>query len=225
MTSIFKSLALVAAAALSLAAGPAVNWNTTVTLAPDGAHVLGNPKAELKLTEYASYTCPHCAVFTKESEPMLRLAYVRSGKVSWEFRHLIRDPVDLAAAMLVNCGPKEKFFLNSAAFFSRQPVWIKPMVTASAAQQVRWRSPDLGARNRAIAADFHFYELMATRGYDRISVDRCLTDAAMARRIAAQSEAGEKLGVNGTPMFAINGDLLTGTYEWALVKPQLDARM
>lgn len=225
MTRLFRSLAVLVAGALSLAAGPAANWNATITLGPDGSHLLGNPKAAIRLTEYASYTCPHCAEFARQAEPPLRIAYVRSGKVAWEIKHLIRDPIDLTAAMLVNCGPKEKFFLNNAAFFGSQATWIKPLVSSTAAQQARWQNPDLGTRNRAIASDFHFYAIMATRGYDRVAVDRCLADAAVAKRIAAQSKAGAEIGVNGTPMFAINGDLLADTYDWSVLRPQLDARM
>ncbi len=225
MRLLLRSLAAVTATALSLGAGPAVNWNTAIGLAPDGAHVLGNPAALIKLTEYASYTCSHCAVFAREAEAPLRLAYIRSGKVSWEMKHLIRDPVDLAVAMLADCGPKEKFFLNNAAFFARQNVWIKPMLTASAAQKARWQSPNLVARNRAIAADFHLYEIMATRGYDRMTADRCLTDAAAAKRIGAQTEEAARLGVDSTPMFALDGNVLAATYDWSLLRPQIDARL
>lgn len=225
MTKSFRTLFLLAAAALAMAAGPTTNWNLAVAVAPDGAHVLGNPNAAIKLTEYASYTCPHCAEFAKQAEAVLRIGYIRSGKVSWEVKHVLRDPIDLTAAMLVNCGTKDKFFLNNAMFFSKQSVWIRPLTTSTPAQQVRWRGTDLGARNRAIASDFHFYDIMASRGYDRTTVDRCLVDQAMAKRLVAQSEAGARIGVTGTPMFAIGGDLLAGTYQWSVLQPQLDARL
>ncbi len=50
----------------------------------------------MKLIEYGSYTCPHCAVFAKESEAELKGKMIRSGGLSLEYRHLIRDPADLA---------------------------------------------------------------------------------------------------------------------------------
>ncbi len=38
---------------------------------PDGGFVIGNPDAPLKLVEYASHTCSHCAEFSDEgSGPM-----------------------------------------------------------------------------------------------------------------------------------------------------------
>jgi len=66
---------------------------------------------------------------------------------------------------------------------------------------------------------------MATRGYDRVAVDRCLTDGAMAQRLAAGTEAASKFGVDHTPSFALDGALLFGTGGWDLLQPQIEARM
>ncbi len=62
---------------------------------------------------------------------------------------------------------------------------------------------------RAIASDLKLYDLMATRGYTRIQLDKCLTNKPLAERIANQTgEAVSKLGINGTPAFLINGELV-----------------
>jgi protein-disulfide isomerase len=220
-------LAALAGAALLLAAAApkTVGWNYTVTRTAAGSHVLGNPAAKVKLTKFISYTCPHCAEFEVQADGALRLGYVATGKVSVEVRHYLRDPIDLTVALLTNCGAKEKFFLNHAAFMRSQKVWIGKMASASEAQRARWTSGTLAARTRAVATDFRFYEIMASRGYDRMASDRCLGDAAMAQRLAKQTEEGEKLGIHATPSFAIDGALLIGTHDWALLRPQLDARM
>lgn len=226
MTTFPRLLALGAVAALSLGAGrPAANWNATVAVTPAGSHVLGNPAAKLKLTEFVSYTCPHCAAFEREATTPLRLGYVASGKVSVEVRHVLRDPIDLTVAMLTNCGTKDKFFMNHAVFMRSQSTWIRSLATASEAQRTRWTSGTLAARNRAIASDMQFYAIMGTRGYDRPTIDRCLADAAMAERLGAQAKAAVELGVSGTPSFAINGSLLAGTSDWSLLQPQLDAQL
>lgn len=220
-----RLLALLPAAALTLAAAPAANWNAVVAVTPEGTHIVGNPNAQVKLAEYVSYTCPHCAAFEVQSDGAMKLGYVRSGKVSVEVRHMLRDPIDLTVALLTNCGSKDRFFINHAMFMRSQATWIKPMITASQAQRSRWTTGDLGARNRAIASDFHFYEMMATRRYDRPTLDRCLADKAMAEKLAAQAQGGVALGVIGTPSFTINGNLLLGTAEWSTLRPQLDAAL
>lgn len=199
------------------------NWITTVS-PTDAGYRVGNPAAKVKLTEYVSYTCPHCAAFTREGEGALELGYVASGKVQLEIRHMLRDPVDLAAAMLAHCGPPTKFLQTHKAFLLGQDNWIGPMLSASSVQRQRWVVPGAAGR-RAIAADFHFYELMERRGFSRVETDRCLGDEALAKKLAAASDKDWHLpGVVGTPTFAIDGVILTGTAGWAALQPQLAAR-
>lgn len=216
---------LTLAAALGLMATGAAaqsNWSRAMLRTPAGTNVLGNPQAKFRLTLYVSYTCTDCARFQVEADAVLQLAYVPSGRLAIEVHHVIRSPIDLTAAMLANCGAKEKFFLNHSALLFGQARWLKPLSGASSVQRARWVQPELGARNRAIAADFKLYDLMATRGYDRQSVEQCLTDRAMADRIEAQSRAASDAGVSATPGFAINGKLLLNTHDWATLRPQLD---
>ena len=202
------------------------NWNTTVTVTPHGTHLLGNPAARLRLTEFVSYTCPHCAQFEAEADAALRLAFVANGKGAVEVRNFVRDPVDMTVALLTNCGPPAKFFLNHTAFLRSQAKWIGPLTSPSAAQQARWTGGAFATRTRAIAKDFGFYPIMARRGYSTAQVDKCLADEGLARRLAASTaEAADKLYVKGTPSFALDGVVLTGTHSWDALRPQLDARM
>lgn len=218
-----RTFGLIGAALLCAAAAPkSVGWSSTVTRTPAGQLVLGNPQAAVRLAEYVSYTCKDCARFQMQSDGVLLLAYLPSGKVALEVHPVIESPIDLTAAMLANCGPKEKFFMNHNALLRSQAQWIKPLAHASSVQRSRWAGADLGARNRAIAADFGLYAVMATRGYDRQSVERCLTDRAVADRITAQSVAARAAGVTKTPSFSLSGNLLKDTRDWASLRPQLD---
>jgi protein-disulfide isomerase len=219
--------AIFAAAALSLAAtAPAGgNWNAVVNVTPAGSHVLGDPRAKARLVEYASYTCSHCATFEREASDSLRMFLVRRGRLSFELRNLVRDPIDMTVAMLANCGPPGKFFANHAMFLRSQDRWINVANGADEAQKKRWTSGTIAARMRAIASDFDFYPMMEARGYSPITVNRCLGDAAMAKRLAAQTEEATKLGVDGTPSFLFNGELLAGTHDWQTLQAQLNARM
>lgn len=226
---LIRLAALAAAALLSLGAGkpaaaPRGNWLTTVSVSPTGGHLLGNPAAKVKLVEYLSYTCPHCAHFQKQSEVAMRLAYIQSGKVQVEVRHLIRDPIDMTVAMLTNCGGPARFFGNHSLFLLNQDKWIGRAADATPAQRARWTTGDNLTRMRAIANDYGFYAMMEGRGYDRPTVDRCLADLATANRIAAQTVEADRLGIRGTPGFMIDGVLLTGTYDWESLNIQLQAR-
>jgi protein-disulfide isomerase len=198
------------------------NWNTVVAEI-DGAHRIGNPDAKVKLVEYVSYTCPHCAAFTQEADDRMRLAYIMPGKVSLEVRHLIRDPVDLTVVMLANCGPAAKFPQNHSSFMLQQARWIAPLSSATAAQRQRWTSGPGPARRRAIANDFGLYRIMETRGYNRPELDRCLSDEAAATRFADQSQKDwDRPGIDSTPSFSINGIVMPGTHAWDTLEQQLN---
>lgn len=223
-------------AALALALGTAMlvtpaavasgSWLAQVVQTPEGGHRMGNPDAKVKLIEFVSYTCPHCAHFHSQSKGPLQLAYVMPGKVSVEVRSVIRNPVDLAATLLAECGPESKFAANSAAFFDSQATWLKKAASATEATQVRWRSGTVAQRMRAIASDLGFYDIMEKRGYDRVAADRCLSNEAEARRIGEQAEKGEaQYGVESTPSFVIDGNLLLGTHTWDTLQPQIAARL
>jgi len=204
--------------------GAGQDWTTVATATAD-AHVVGNPDAAVRLTEYVSYTCPHCSHFTQQSDAPLKLSYIAPGRLSLEIRHLIRDPVDLTVALLTNCGPAARFVGNHNAFMLGQPQWIGAMGEANAAQRQRWTTGPESARRRAIAADFGFYPIMERRGYSRAQADRCLNDTAKATRLAETSAADwRRPGIEGTPAFAINGVVLAGTHDWAMLQTQLAAR-
>lgn len=209
------------ASGAALAAAASGNWNTHV-VRTDAAHTIGNPKANRVLTEFVSYTCPHCGEFARTGDEALKLAHVGPGKLRLEIRHIVRDPVDLTAALLAWCGAPASFPRNHAAFMHAQPRWLARARTATRAQQERWFSGTLPARTRAVAGDLGFYAIMEGRGYRRTAIDRCLSDTARAEALAAASERnGEEFGVTGTPSFALDGKLLPGVHDW----PALERRL
>jgi protein-disulfide isomerase len=108
----------------AVAAPKGTIWSETVAATPEGGFRMGNPDAPLKLIEYASFTCPHCAEFAETADEGLR-AKVDTGKVSFEFRNLIRDPLDLTAAVLARCGGKDPFLPLAHQMFANQAAMFK----------------------------------------------------------------------------------------------------
>lgn len=197
------------------------NWNLTVD-EDEVSHRIGNPDAEITLTEYVSYTCGTCAKFAREGDPVLEIAYVGSGKVRLEIRQFLRNPVDLTIAMMTHCGAPSKFKQNHAAFMLGQSKWIGPLQNPSQAQIARWTQPGAASR-RNIANDFGFYEIMKPRGYRITELDKCLNDDAKAQAFAAATQAdAQRLGIRGTPTFAINGEKVDVAPVWSALQPKLD---
>src|SRR6201986_3977149 len=61
---------------------------------------LGKPDAPVKVYEYASMTCPHCARFAKDVFPAIKEKYIDTGKVLWTMREFPLDPRATAGFML-----------------------------------------------------------------------------------------------------------------------------
>jgi hypothetical protein len=83
------------------------DWTQVVVETPEGGFRMGNPNAAVKLVEYASVTCPHCAEFSEQASETIKNDYVKNGQVSWEFRHLLLPfPTDPGMSLLARCqGP------------------------------------------------------------------------------------------------------------------------
>ena len=199
----------------------AKQWDQTVTMTPDGFPVLGNPAAAVKLVEFISYTCSHCADFSKESKVPLNSGLVRQGKVSLELRPFLRSAVDETPSLLALCGPQSKYFANSAALLAAQSAWFKPPADPDYAK--RWATLEAkpAEQRRMIAADLGLYKIMLARGYTSAELDSCLNDQAKLDMLIKQTEyAGNTLKVIGTPSFMIDGKLQE-IYGWPELKPRL----
>ncbi len=234
MTNRFKAiLGSTIAGALALAIAPMANaddapakhGHMTVT-AQNGGHVIGDPQATVTLTEWVSYTCGHCAEFALNGDGALKLAYLPTRKLKVEVRHIIRDPVDLTATVLAHCGDPARFDKRHAMFMHRQADWLPKVQQSSEAQRQRWSTGPVPARLRAIASDLDFYTLIASHGIDRPAADRCLSDTAKVQSLIANTQSdADTYGIQGTPSFAIDGQLLDATHSWKALQPQLDAAL
>lgn len=225
MTRWLAAVPVAIAIALALPGTPAMaqNWNAEIVQTDQGYRV-GDPEAPLQIIEFVSYSCPHCAAFERESEAELRYHYVHEGYAAVEVRHMIRNPIDLSAALLTECGDPARFFDNHKAVLATQDEWIATAQNLSQGQMQRWQSGTVASRMRAIATDLEFDELMERRGLSRSEITACLNDEARALAIAEQAEANvAEYSVPGTPSFVLNGTLLNGVHGWEPLRQVLVA--
>jgi protein-disulfide isomerase len=217
-------LALSSAALTLIAATPAKPkpWSATVTTSPIGAHVVGNPAAKVRLVEYFSYTCHVCADFAKLGAAPLKTQYIDRGLVLFEYRNLVRDPVDMTAALLARCGGATAFARNHQAIFLAFPTWMAKVTKASDAQKTSWFEGTTGERARKIAADTGLAALMRARGYTQAQLDAALdSEVAQAELTGMTNIARGADRVAGTPSFFINGRNAAVT-AWLPLKSKLD---
>ena len=214
-----KARAPVAAAA----AAQAKVWDQSVTLTADGLPLIGSPAAPVKLIEYISYTCPHCADFNAEAHGPLRSGLVRAGQVSVELRPFVRNDLDLLPSLLALCGTKDQYFANNDALLAAQKTWFKE--PADKGYQARWKALEQNkpAQRLVVAKDLGLFAVMQARGFSVPAIEACLTDQTQAARLQALTQqASETGGVIGTPSFVINGKL-QDIYGWPELALRLNA--
>src|SRR4051812_40312689 len=128
-------LCLAPAAAVGAKAAPSRDWSRIVAATPEGGFKMGNPAAPVKLVEYGSLACPHCRHFEQTGYKPLVQQYVRTGRVSYEFRNFLISGPDIAVSLLTRCAGPAKFFPMSEFVYAAQPEWQKKFETISDADQ------------------------------------------------------------------------------------------
>ncbi|MBI2717740.1 MAG: DsbA family protein [Rhizobiales bacterium] len=163
-----------------------------------GEMELGNPKSKVTMIEYASATCPHCAVFDKEAFPQLKKEYIDTNKIRFVFREYVRNDADLAAFMIARSLPKDAYFPLMDIYFTTQETW-----TAG-----NWGDG--------------LFNIAKQAGFTQEKFDATIKDAELARKILAIRDGGESFGVQGTPTFFINGDKLEGEQKIETLRAKID---
>jgi len=166
---------------------------------PDGDVMVGSDKAPVTIIEYASMTCPHCAHFATTTFPELKQRYIDTGKVRYTLREFPLDALAAAGFMLARCGGNDKYMPIVDTLFAKQADWI-----------VKEPLPAL----KSIAKQF---------GFTEDSFDQCLANQRLLDSIQeVRDHAAEKLGVNSTPTFFINGKRLIGDLSIEQMAKEID---
>lgn len=150
--------------------------------AATGVRALGDPKAPVKIIEYFSLTCSHCAHFHNDVLPEMKTKYIDSGKVYIEFREFpLNDPA-LKASLTARCLPEDKYDGFVGLLFKTQDHWSGGLEYMKALKQ-----------NAKLA------------GMSDETFDACQTEPQLKLKIAEEMQvAKDKWKIDSTPTFIIN---------------------
>ncbi|WCT75329.1 thioredoxin domain-containing protein [Sphingomonas naphthae] len=197
------------------------DWTETVAKTPEGGFRLGNPNAPVKLVEYGAFSCPHCRDFTAEAAEPLRADFIKSGKVSYEFRPFFLGPLDVPASLLTQCQGPAPYFKMAEQLFAAQEEWVGKVVALSREEQAKIQALPMAAQPAAFSKAMDLDGFFRQRGLPQAKIDACLADkTALADLTALQTRATEQDKVTGTPSFFINGAFVSGV-TW----PELAAKL
>jgi protein-disulfide isomerase len=154
----------------------------------EGEQFLGNKDASVKIFEYASLTCGHCADFHEKTWPAIKEKYVDTGKVMFVIRNFPFDPRAFAGAMLAKCADSQFYYPMMDVLFTQQRTW-------AGAQDPR---PPL-------------LQIAKLAGFTQESFEACLKNQEVLDSVnSIKNEAADKFGVDATPTFFINGEKHAG---------------
>ncbi|MDB5562424.1 MAG: DsbA family protein [Hyphomicrobiales bacterium] len=151
-------------------------------------HPLGPANAKVTLIEYASPTCPHCALFATTVFEPLKQKYVDTGKMQFILRPFLRNTLDAVVFLLAEAAGPTKYYDVIATFFKTQDQWAasdkpKDAILAVAKQL----------------------------GFTDDSFNVALTNQPLFDGMKALlDQATKEFGVTGTPTFFLNGQQMTG---------------
>jgi protein-disulfide isomerase len=179
-------IALAAAATAAISPAMAQETTTATSTGVPGDFSLGSPDAKVKIVEYASFTCPHCAHFHETVFKTLKTDYIDTGKVQFTLREVYFDRYGLWAAMVARCGGDMRYFGIHDMLFAQQQDWA----ASQDPTEVVGKLKTIG-----LAA-----------GLDQAALDVCLNDQAQAEALIKQFETNMAAdGVKGTPTIFVNG--------------------
>jgi protein-disulfide isomerase len=149
---------------------------------------VGDPNAKVKIVEYMSMTCPHCANFHNKTFDEIKKKYIDTGKVYFVIREFPFDPRAAAAFMLARCAPEQQYYPFVSMLFKQQQSW-------ATAQDAR-------------AA---LLQMSKLAGFSQETFEACLTNQKLLDDVNATMQRGAtEFGVNSTPTFIINGKRYAG---------------
>ena len=170
---------------------------------PLGEITIGDANAPIKIYEYSSLTCGHCAAFHTEVLPDLKKQYVETGLVQFYFRPFPLDPYAMTGAMLVQCAIPQARLAFLETLFKRQLQWV--------------RSDDPLNSLRAYAKQ---------AGMSGENFVMCLQSEANLTAVRSMyTAAKDELGVQSTPTFFVNGEKVAGNIGLEAFKKLLDKKL
>lgn len=170
---------------------------------------IGDPAAKVKIFEYLSFTCPHCAHFHAEVYPKLKADYIDTGKVRLDYHEVYFDQLGLLGAMLARCGGELRYMGITDMLYDKQQEWATAADMNAAVEQLK--------------------KIGRAAGLDDAAADACLRDQAVAEALVANYQKNIETNFpndtfGGTPSFIING-VQHSNMDYAELKAIIDAEL
>jgi protein-disulfide isomerase len=166
----------------------------------DDDHVKGDPNAPVTIVEFSDFECPFCARFYTQTLSQIDEKYIKTGKVKLVYRDfpLNFHPQAQKAAEAAECaGEQGKYFEMHDKLFENG---------------VQGGVPGFKATARAL-------------GLNGVTFDKCLDSGSQAAEVQKDLADGQRAGIQGTPGFVINGQVISGAQPFQAFEQVIEAEL
>ena len=177
----------------------------------DDDAILGDKNALVTIIEFSDYQCPFCRKFWQDTLPQLKTDYIDTGKVKLVYRDfpLSFHPMAIPAAEAANCarekGGDAAYFKMHDKIFEEQ----NKLDGGTVQSTVQFTTQDI----KKWAKDI---------GYD---ITACMDSGKYRDEVQKDFDEGGASGVQGTPGFFVNGQLISGAQPYQVFKQLIDAEL
>jgi protein-disulfide isomerase len=203
MVTVGAIAAFVALVVLSLATADDHKIERVQEISAEGRS-RGSATAPVTIIEFADYQCPFCKRFAETTEGKIEEQYVASGQVRLEFRNMAMiGPESARAAEAAECANDQgKFWEYHDLLYEEQR-----------------------GENSGGFSDERLTRLAEDVGLDQGEFSACLDSGRHQQLVIDETEAGRGAGVESTPSFFINGELLTGARPFEDFQKVIDRKL
>ncbi len=166
----------------------------------------GLASAPVKIIEFADFQCPFCRRFTEDTEPQLADEFIKTGKVQLIF--------------------------HNYAFIGSESTVAAEAAECAADQNHFWDYHDLlylrqGQENSGVFSSQHLKDFAQTLheqfpDFDVAKFSACLDSGQKKSLVQEESQQAQAAGVQSTPSFLINGQMLTGAQDISVFRQAIN---
>lgn len=175
------------------------------TYSQTNGNSIGDPNAPVTVIEYGDYQCPHCQnVYLQTEEPFIT-NYVYTGKVFYTYRSMgdMLGPDSAKAAEGAYCAADQNMFWE-----------FRSLIFTNFAYG-----------NNGGYSESRLNDFAKALNLDMGAFQQCLSSGAKADQVAQDQADGLNQGINGTPAFLINGQLIPGEMTYDQLAQQIESAL
>ena len=166
----------------------------------DDDSVLGDKNAPVTIVEWSDYECPFCARFHSETFGQIKSKYIDTGKVKFVYR-------DFPLSFHQNAQPAAE------------------AAECAGEQNKYWEMHNLLFTQGVQGGVASFKQFAKQIGLNTATFNTCLDTGKMKAEIQKDFADGQKVGIQGTPGFVVNGQLISGAQPFSVFQQVIDAEL